>query len=255
MKGHYFLSFTILLLLLTGCSTENPEDKISVHSNDLVLGASAREFLSDELFTALDLELVYVTGHPPTQGSINSLYSFLERNINKPDGINIQTRAIPSPGVGSYNIQEIKEVEKNNRTAFSKGEKLAVFVFFADNKSADVKEGRSTLGKAYMNTSIIIFDSEIKAITNSSTSHSQVQTITLHHEFGHLFGLVDNGSPAQTAHEDSNPDNRAHCNVEGCLMAAIIDVNSSPLSFLEGGQKILDFDDKCKLDLKANGGK
>ena len=103
-----------------------------------------------------------------------------------------------------------------------------------------------------MNTSMVIFDAVIQ---NMNGSRSEIQTATLHHEFGHLFGLVDNGTPAQSEHEDKDPEYKAHCSVEGCLMAAQLDVRNSPLSFLENGQRLLDFDEKCKLDLKANGGK
>lgn len=254
MRGNYFLSISLLLFLLASCATDSPEDKPSAHRNDLVLGASARDFLSDEIFTALELEVVYVTGHEPTQETINSLYSFLNRHINKPDGIDIKTRAIVSPNVGSYSILELKEVEKKYRTSFSKDTKLAAFIFIADNKSED-KEDRRILGKAYLNTSMVIFNSEIQIMTGNSSSRSQLQTVTAHHEFGHLFGLVNNGTPAQSDHEDPDKEFRAHCSVEGCLMAAAIDINSSNLTFLEDGQKILDFDEHCKLDLKANGGK
>lgn len=252
MKNNYLLSCVIALLFLSGCTIDSPETKVSAHRNDLALGASARDFLSDEVFTEIDLEVVYVNGYEPTQEALSSLNSFFQRHTNKPDGVSFQTRAISSPDVGTYSIDEIKAVEKKYRTAFSTDNKLAVFIFFADNKSADSKQGSNILGKAYMNTSMVIFD---KVIQEISGSRSEVQTVTIHHEFGHLFGLVDNGTPAQSAHQDTNPDHKAHCNVEGCLMAAKIDVSSSPLSFLENGQKILDFDEKCKLDLKANGGK
>ena len=252
MRKNYFLSFFLFFLVLTGCTLDSSEKEVSPHRNDLVLGASARNFLSDEIFTALDVEIVYVNGYAPTEEALNSLYTFFRRNTYKPDGVFIQTRAIPSPNVGSYSMEEIKAVEKKYRTAFSKNNRLAVFIFFADNKSEDKKEDTNILGTAYMNTSMVLFDSVIQSM---SGSRSEIQTVTLHHEFGHLFGLVDNGTPAQSEHEDSDPDYKAHCNVEGCLMAAKIDVKFSPLSFLENGQKVLDFDDKCKLDLKANGGK
>lgn len=252
MKKNYLLNCFVALLLLTGCTTDSPENKVSAHRNDLVLGSSSRDFLSDEVFTAIDLEVVYVTGHEPTAEALSSLHTFFDRHTHKPNGVSIQTRAISSPNVGSYSMEEIKAVEKKNRTAFSVDNRLAVYIFFADNKSEDTKEGSNILGKAYMNTSMVIFDSVIKKMNGS---RSEIQTVTLHHEFGHLFGLVDNGSPAQTEHEDEDPDYKAHCNVDGCLMAAKIDVSSSPLSFFENGVKILDFDEKCKLDLKANGGK
>lgn len=243
-----------MLLVLTGCTTDGPEKEISIHRNDLVLGSSARHFLSDEIFTSLEIEIVYVNGFKPKDEAVASLHSFFGKYLNKPDGINIQSRAIPSPEVGTYSIEEVKVIEKKYRTVFSKDNNLGVFIFFAD-KGNEAGEGElRTLGKAYLNTSMIIYDSEIQAITQTPASHTQVQTVTLHHEFGHLFGLVDNGTPAQSEHEDSDKY-RAHCNVEGCLMAGIIDVKSSPLSFLENGINLLDFDQKCKIDLKANGGK
>ena len=241
------------MFLLAGCTTEETEKEISAHRNDLVLGASARDFLSDELFTSIELEVVYVTGNEPTDQALNSLYTFLNRYTNKPDGISVLTKAIPSPGVGTYSIEEIKDLEKKYRTSFSREGKLAVFIFFADNKSEDSQTDHRILGKAYMNTSMVIFDREIKDMTTSS--RSEIQTVTLHHEFGHLFGLVNNGSPAQSEHEEADKEYRAHCNVKGCLMAAAIEINTSPFGFLENGQKVLRFDEKCMLDLKANGGK
>ena len=243
-----------MLLFITGCSTDESEKKPSAHRNDLVLGASARDFLSDELFTAIEIDVVYVTGNEPAEEALQSLVTFLQKHTNKPGGISIKPRAIASPGVGTYSINEVKDVEKSNRTVFSENEKLGVFIFFADNKSEDSEDSNRVLGKAYMNTSVVIFKNEVNHL-GSSVTPAEIQTVTLHHEFGHLFGLVNNGSPAQSEHEDSDKKHRAHCNVEGCLMAAAIEFSSSPLSFLENGQTVLDFDEKCKLDLKANGGK
>lgn len=244
----------LLLLVLAGCSTDDAEKKPSAHRNDLVLGASARDFLSDEVFTSLELEVVYVIGHEPEEKALQSLSNFLNRYTHKPGGISIKPRAIVSPAMGTYSIEEIKTVEKQHRTLFSKNEKLAAFIFFADNKSEDSKTDNRILGKAYLNTSIVIFENELSELT-AGVSQSELQTVTLHHEFGHLFGLVNNGTPAQSEHEDPDKKSRAHCSVDGCLMAAAIEFSSSSLSFIENDQKVLDFDEKCKLDLKANGGK
>jgi predicted Zn-dependent protease len=77
----------------------------------------------------------------------------------------------------------------------------------------------------------------------------------MRHEFGHLFGLVNNGTPAQSDHEDTTPGSKAHCKVEGCLMVASLEFGNSALGVLEGANVSADFDEKCRLDLKANGGK
>ncbi|NJW51770.1 hypothetical protein [Salinimicrobium oceani] len=253
-SGIRFFSWLIIVLLFAGCSVDEAEDSSSSHRNDLVLGASARDFLSDEKFTSLEVEIVYVTGSEPTSEAIVSLQKFLGKYLNKPNGISIKTRAIPSPNLGTYSIDEIVKIEKENRTVFSNDEKLGTYIFFADEKSTDSNSQRRIIGKAYLNTSMVIFEKEIREMASSGTQ-SEIQTTALHHEFGHLFGLVNNGTTAQTPHVDPDPKKKAHCNVEGCLMNAEIEFGTSPFSFLENGQHVLDFDDQCKLDLRANGGK
>lgn len=252
--GNRLLGWLLIFVFLTGCAVDEADNPPSSHRNDLVLGASARDYLSDEKFTSLEVEIVYVTGFAPTSEAVSSLRTFLNKYLNKPNGISIVTRAIPSPNVGTYSIDEIVDVEEKHRTVFSGGEKLGTYIFFADEKSVDSRTDRRIIGKAYLNTSMVVFDKEIKEMVNSGTQ-SEVQITALHHEFGHLFGLVNNGTTAQSPHVDTDPTKKAHCNVKGCLMAAEIEFGTSPWSFLENGQTILEFDDQCKLDLKANGGK
>lgn len=242
------------MLLLAGCSVDEPEKKEPSHRNDLSLGASAKDFLGDDKFSALEVEIVYVTGFEPTAQSLSSLKTFLNKYLNKPGGITVRTRAIPSPNVGTYSIEEIESVEEEHRTIFSTGPKLGAFIFFADERSEESNDNYKIIGKAYMNTSMVVFDKEVTDMSGN-ISRSDIQTTALHHEFGHLFGLVNNGSPSQSPHEDSDPKKKAHCNISGCLMAAAIEFNSSPESLLEGGTQVLDFDAQCQLDLKANGGK
>lgn len=250
----YFWYCTLVLFFLTGCSTDESDKEEISHRNDLVLGASAKDFLSDEKFTSLDIEIVYVTGSEPTPEALRNLKIFLNKYLNKPGGISIKTRAIASPGIGTYSLDEILDLEKQHRTTFSSEKTLGTFIFFADEKSVDSKADRKIIGKAYRNTSMIVFDKEIKEMSGLVT-RSEIQTTALHHEFGHLFGLVNNGSPAQSPHEETESSKKAHCNVDGCLMAASIAFGSSPFSYLEDGENIVDFDEKCQLDLKANGGK
>lgn len=246
---------SLIFILLTGCSTDESDKEEISHRNDLVLGASARDFLSDEKFTALEIEIVYVTGFEPTPEALGNLKIFLNKYLNKPDGITIITRAVASPNFGTYSLEEIIAQEKTNRTSFSSGKTLSTYIFFADDKSVDSNEDKKIIGKAYRNTSIIVFDKEVSEMSGFSISRSEIQTTALHHEFGHLFGLVNNGSPAQTPHEETEKSKKAHCIVDGCLMAASIAFGSSPFSYLEDGENIVDFDEKCQLDLKANGGK
>ena len=93
----------------------------------------------------------------------------------------------------------------------------------------------------------------IEKIANNSNavSKSDVESAVLNHEFGHLFGLVDVGSPMQIDHED--PESQAHCNVSGCLMNANIEFGGSIIGMIDSNIPALE--DLCINDLVANGGR
>ena len=82
-------------------------------------------------------------------------------------------------------------------------------------------------------------------------SATTVESTVLMHEFGHLLGLVDNGSPALQDHVDE--EHGAHCTNENCLMYYAIQTTGF-LTNLTGGT-IPALDGNCLQDLKANGGK
>ena len=104
-------------------------------------------------------------------------------------------------------------------------------------------------------------------------STADVESATLNHEFGHLFGLVNIGSPAVNDHEDiqldengdpvldggGNPVGNNHCDVDGCLMRAELQFGVGIMGMLESmaakGLAIPTLDPECILDLQANGGR
>lgn len=245
IKNKINILLLILFLGISACSTDDERAP-----DDRPLGVSARSFLSDEYFTALSVEVVYVSGYEPSETSLNNIKTFLQTYLNKPGGITIQSRAIPSPNVGTYSLTEIREVENNHRTVFTSGTKLSAFIFIADEKSDASNSKELVLGKAYKNTSMVIFQREIRELAESAAvSSSQIQQLTIKHEFGHLFGLVDNGTPAQSDHvykDPENPDEKGHCSITDCLMARDLD-------YTKTGN--LELKDHCHLDLVANGGK
>lgn len=244
VKSKILALFTLMLFVAVSCSTEE-----EIAPDDRPLGVSAKSFLSDENFNSLEVEVIYVTGYEPSQTSISSVETFLKKYLNKPAGIKFNLRAIPAPGISTYSLDEIRNIEEEHRTVFTSGNKLSTFIFIADNKSDSSNGDNLVLGKAYRNTSMVIFQKEIREFASGSgkVSSDEIQHTTIRHEFGHLFGLVNNGTPAQTPHEDQDPDSKAHCEVESCLMAALQD--------FENATGNLDFDEQCHRDLIANGGK
>lgn len=255
-----FLSFLMVLGFL-GCSPDSENDSNPKSGNLQALGTSARDLLSDEDYSSLIIEVAFVQGYEPSADALEELKSFLNTYTHKPGGISIVKTAVEVPDNGPYSISKVADIEKKFRTHFNDGDRLAVFIFFAngisteDVNSSEENKDKVTLGSAYRNTSMVLYEQTIRNIAaEKHISKSEVTSATLQHEFGHLFGLVDNGSPAQSEHTD--PEYKAHCNVDGCLMAALVEFGDGMAKYIKTRNKSTQvFDAKCHQDLMANGGR
>ena len=262
---------------------------IDKSANLLGTGDSANDLLSNDNFTDLQIEIAYVTGFRPTAASMDAFVDYIGQQTFKRN-IELIFSELDSPDEETLTLQEIAQLESENRTVYNDGNTLAVYIYFADAPSDgdDEEENLVTLGAVYRNTSMVIYEDTIKNFASFSNfiTETDIETATLNHEFGHLFGLVNLGSPAVNDHEDIEAEN--HCNVPGCLMRAEIQFNfnssrtslaqsaksnnvdnvksacslsgQSVLNMLENsaakGQGIVpDLDPECILDLQANGGR
>ena len=178
----------------------------------------------------------------PKQNTLSAL-------LNKPSGISIVTKEIPASSKTTLSLNDVIDIEKNNRTAFTSGSELAVCILYTNGNYTD----NNVLGISYKNTSVAIFG---KMIYDNSggigqASRTKLEATVLEHELGHLLGLVDLGSPMQAGHKDATHNN--HCNNTNCLMYYASET-SDILGFLITGN-IPSFDANCRADLQANGGK
>ncbi len=264
MKRH-FLLLLAMLMVLSNCSKgddNEPEPVVIDKSPNLRgTGDSANDILSNDFYTMLQLEVAYVTGFRPTQEAMEEFTTYLTDRTFKEE-VEVIYRELPSSGEASFTLQEIADLEMENRTAYNSGETLAIYLYFADAPSVDddEDEGVVTLGAVYRNTSMVIYEQTIRRLAVSSVqiSNADVESATLNHEFGHLFGLVDLGSTPVNDHEDTESAN--HCNVEGCLMRAELQFGGGIMGMLEkraakGFALAPDLDAECILDLRANGGR
>ena len=256
-KKLWFLS--LFLFLVVGCSTDpgtsgTSGNKIDKSQNLRSLGDSAHQLLSDDTFTSISIEVVYVTGYKPSTSTLSNLKQFLIDRTYKPDGINITTRAVTSSGKAPFNIDEIAKIETDERLIYNTGDDIAVYIYFADGSNEDDTSSHVVLGSAYRNTSIVIYGKTVNQIAANynAPDKSIIESTTLEHEFGHLFGLVNVGTPMQSPHKD--PDSEAHCNVQGCLMNANIQFGGGIVDVINNNH-VIPFDDLCLADLQANGGK
>ena len=237
--------YLILLLSLTfaACKKEN----IDAGNDYQTLGASAHNLLAAAPYSSLTIEIQYMPGYAPDNSSVNALKFFLNQYLNKPNGIQVVEEPIPSSGKTTLTLNDIEDIEKKYRTVFTGNNQIGVHILITDGKY-DVSD---IFANSYWNTSICVFGKTV--FDNSGNAgqitRSQLFTVLFEHEFGHLLGLVNQGSPMQTNHQDVA--NGAHCTNKNCLMYYDIETASA------GGSigNIPSLDSNCITDLKANGAK
>ncbi|WP_299246718.1 hypothetical protein [uncultured Aquimarina sp.] len=251
-----FLSILLFTsLLLVGCSDDDENTFVADNQspNGQPLGTSANDLLSDTNFKGLTVEIVSVQGFEPTTTAINTFRNFLEERLFKPDGITINQRSVPSSGLAPFTIEKVKQIETTTRTEFNEGDEIKVYIYFADGTNDSDEGVRVTLGTAYLNTSIVIYESTLRNLSSNPNAPmlSTVEAAALNHEFAHLLGLINIGTSLQSQHEDT--ESRGHCNVQSCLMEAAIEFETGMMSMLDNGVPKLDA--LCIADLQANGGR
>jgi len=248
---------TISLFLIVSCSREDDPldipETVNPITNKQATGSSSNDLLSDRKFKSMVVEVVYVAGFEPSAASINNLVAFLGARTYKPNGITVIKRAIPSPAKATFTVQEIATIEDANRTKYNTSNQIAVWVFFVDGKSSIDTSTSVVLGQAYRNTSFVIFEKTVQALSDSPFEPNRIllETTVITHESGHVLGLTNLGATMQTNHEDNS--HPKHCNVPSCLMYWESESGQSFSNMASGSAPQLDA--LCIADLRANGGK
>ena len=263
MKKSSILFLLLSSLFLLQCAKDdeiNNDNSSQLKSENLLAtGASAGDFLGNDTYSNLVIEAVYNPGFRPTAAAMANFVTFLQQRTFKND-ISIVYRDLPSPGLNEISIQQAADLEDDNRTLYNEDNTLALYIYFTDAiaEGDDLQSGLVTLGAVYRNTSMIVYEQTVKFLgaQSSEITEADVETATLMHEFGHLLGLVNLGSPSVNTHDDPTSPN--HCIIEGCLMRAEIEFGDGMMGMLESlaakGPAVPSLDSECILDLQANGG-
>jgi hypothetical protein len=204
--------------------------------------------LSAASYPILNIEIQFAPGMKPQDQSVANLVNFLNTYLNKPSGINVVQKQVSSLGAATVTLQEVANFQDKNRSVYTIDNSISVYVLFAD---ADYSV-TDVAGISYWNTSITIFEKTIQAKTGGAfqASRTKVESGTLMHEFGHLLGLVNLGTPMVKAHEDAA--HVSHCSNTSCLMYYATQTNGLMAST---NNTIPGLDVDCMNDLRANGGK
>ncbi|MDC7998459.1 membrane metalloprotease [Gilvibacter sediminis] len=261
MKLFRYLPYLLLMsfIVLSSCKSDDSsggddtEEPNPNAGNLLSVGDSAADLLGGTEFDAINIELVFVENFNPRAATVDNLRIFLEERLNKPGGITITERSIDPIGMQPFSTAEIAEIEDQVRTVYNQGSTLGVFIFFTDGANINDTQFSKTLGTAYRNTSLVIYEETIREFSDEAGEPGRValESTTLNHEFAHLLGLVNLGTPLTSDHED--PINTRHCVVEDCLMFFQTEIQGGVFK-MKSLDAITPLDPLCIADLQANGG-
>lgn len=255
--SHKIFLIFISTLLLTACKSDDSGDAMEdpLSENDKNLGASAEDILSNDIYKSLTVEFAFAEDYRPSEESMTNLRNFISERANKPQGVNFVETVVANQPNGPFSIEEIREIEGRIRTKFTEGDNIAVYIFFSNDSSTNDTQTTVTLGTAYRNTSIVIYERTLQVITDSDPLLLPLlESATLNHEFGHILGLVNiTGDDIHDKHEDVN--NAKHCFVEDCLMYFdATNVTRQSLSRMMNRMEVPQLDPLCIGDLRAKGG-
>ncbi|WP_138431262.1 hypothetical protein [Fodinibius saliphilus] len=261
MKSFHYYLLSILLLLLTSFGLQScldstgPEQKEpkETYSHTLNPGVAANDFLADSNYTDLVVEIDYMPGYAPNERALDSLKAFFQQRTQKHSITIKKPTEISSGGQNQYSANEIRNLESEQRSTFTKEDTLAAYFVILDGKYSE----KDILGLAYYNTSNAFFGPSYDDASSGTGSPSrfQIEALSFRHEFGHLFGLVDvpnSGTEMQTPHKD--PDHGNHCDNDQCLMYYATETTDLVENTFSD-EEIPPLDDNCIADLQANGGK
>ena len=262
-----FAAFTVVFSCSKDSEGGTTEESVTVNKTPNLQGTgdSANDLVSNDTYTKLLIEIGYVTGFKPTTRTEADVIEYLKEVTFKQD-VQIIYKELESPDEETLTLNEIADLEKENRTVYNTEDTVAVYIYFADAPADtdDPDSNLATLGAVYRNTSMVIYESTVRKLANSSVliSLATAETATMHHEFGHLFGLVNLGSAMVNPHEsqsensDGVVEGDSHCDIDGCLMNAELEFGSGMKRMLVAKNgAVPELDTECRLDLQANGGR
>jgi hypothetical protein len=235
----------LVFTILSSCEKETPYDRNrSVRPND---------FLSADTYTSLTVEIVYVDEVPLQPTSIANLKEFLTTLLNKPSGISFIERSIPSPNIPTYSPDMLRQFEFENRSLNTEEDRLTAYIYVTNGEYSGSSADSKILGVAYDYSSMAIFEESLQEFSGGPgrPSAAKMETTVLEHEFSHILGLVNNGTPLVDNHHDD--EHEGHCDNPDCLMYYLAETSDIADNLF--GVPAPTLDANCRADLQANGGK
>jgi len=218
-------------------------------------GSRSRDFVSGEKFTTLIVEVDWMVDgskdYKPSALVLTFLQQRLSERLNKPGGITVELGNAIASTRSSYGAGDLSNVERDNRASHDSGSTVTMWIVFATHSSDDTPNGR-VIGLAYAGSAFAIFAASIEEVTGLLVPAQEVERIATVHEAGHLLGLVNNGTPMVTPHEDSQ--HPKHSTNHASVMYWEVE-GGGIVNLIQGGNAPDNFDASDVADLRGIGGK
>lgn len=239
----------MLFFLLGSCEKDRSVKRVSDKP-----GEKADEYLDDQPYRGLKFHIHYMKGYEPTGRAIDSVRSFLGRHLKKPGGIDVETYRIESQGKSAYSVGDLEEIiQDKGLYAAQNSERINAYLLIVDGKFGGDDGSASTLGLAFRSRRMALFGDPVHDNSDEPTEPPRwkLEGTVMRHEFGHLLGLVDNGTPMVNEHKDDQ--HGSHCDNSDCLMYYSTETSDVVANLF--GSSMPRLDANCQKDLEGNGGK
>jgi hypothetical protein len=184
-------------------------------------GDLAARFLQDGTYRSLVVEVDHVEGRAPNAEALDALVTRLTSVCRKPQGATIVLDdPIPAgafPDVIDADALESIETTWRDRYADAATGVAVLYVLCVPGAHEDDTPTERALGMAFGGSSLALFLDSTDRGADVFATTAEMRAMILMHEAGHLLGLVNNGLPMMTPHED--PDHAHHCEDAKCLLA------------------------------------
>jgi len=220
------------------------------HSRTCSLGDDARFFVRAAPYTKVLIEIASTKSATPSKAATDHLVAVMGDLLDKSGGVTV-TADPPMDDIGHpISTAEAAAIEDTSRTHFSLGDTVVFYYLVVSESSTDDTSSGTILGYSYRPSSMVVFQKNIDAAAGGlgQPSRDVVESTVVAHEFGHILGLVNLGTPMQTPHEDSA--HKGHDVNTACLMYWANNSSAGLANLLTGGN-VPDYDAACRADVAA----